>query len=138
MSPRTLEICRQFGLDAKHIRRLGTQRSDAFWVNFVTNLSGEAVGVLPYERMDAAVLDETPEVLASDDYLAAIHIELLTYYQMIHNIPHPVLEQFLTAHILKDPNIEIRKGFSFDSLEQVRMDQTASDLLPHRLRLEFE
>jgi 2-polyprenyl-6-methoxyphenol hydroxylase-like FAD-dependent oxidoreductase len=80
----------------RRIRDLGTPRSDAFWVNFVTNLSGEAVGVLPYERMDTAVLDETPE--------------------MIHNIPQPVFEQFVTEHISADPNVEIRKGVSFDSL----------------------
>ena len=62
LSPRTLEICRQFGLDTHEIRRLGTQRDDAYWVNFLTNLSGEQVGVLPYERMDPDVLDDTPEV----------------------------------------------------------------------------
>jgi hypothetical protein len=62
LSPRSLEICRQFGLDVKHIRSLGSSRSDAHWVNFVTNLSGEAVGRLPYERMDPAVLEATPEV----------------------------------------------------------------------------
>lgn len=62
LNPRTLEICRQFGLDTKKIRQLGTQRADAYWVNFVTSLSGEQIGVLPYERMDAAVLDDTPEV----------------------------------------------------------------------------
>lgn len=63
LSPRSLEICRQFGLDTARIRKLGTKRADAFWVNFLTSLSGEAVGVLPYERMDAAVLDDTPEVV---------------------------------------------------------------------------
>jgi hypothetical protein len=62
LSPRTLEICRQFGLDVKQIRAMGSPRSDAYWVNFVTNLSGKQVGVLPYERMDVDVLDATPEV----------------------------------------------------------------------------
>jgi FAD binding domain len=62
LSPRSLEICRQFGLDVGRIRQLGTKRADAFWVNFLTDLSGEKVGVLPYERMDSAVLDDTPEV----------------------------------------------------------------------------
>ena len=98
LSPRTLEICRQSGLDVRRIRALGTPRADAFWVNFVTDLSGDAVGVLPYERMDAAVLDEaTPE--------------------MIHNIPQPVFEQFVTEHIATDPKVSLRKGVSFQSLE---------------------
>ena len=62
LSPRSLEICRQFGLDVERIRQLGTNRTDARWVNFLTDLSGEAVGRLPYERMDVGVLEETPEV----------------------------------------------------------------------------
>jgi len=62
LSPRTLEICRQFHLDTHKIRQLGTPRADAYWVNFVTNLSGEKVGKLPYERMDVDVLDDTPMV----------------------------------------------------------------------------
>jgi hypothetical protein len=62
LSPRSLEICRQFDLDVRRIRQLGTRRTDAFWVNFLTNLSGKSVGVLPYERMDVDVLQHTPEV----------------------------------------------------------------------------
>ncbi|KAE9962425.1 hypothetical protein BLS_000335 [Venturia inaequalis] len=95
LNPRTLEICRQFGLDTKKIRRLGTPRGDAYWVNFVTSLSGEQIGVLPYERMDAAVLDDTPE--------------------MIHNIPQPDFEQFVADELALDPNVEIRKGVAFVS-----------------------
>jgi hypothetical protein len=62
LSPRSLEICRQYGLDTKGLRKLGTQRADAYFVNFLTNLSDERIGILPYERMDPGVLDETPEV----------------------------------------------------------------------------
>lgn len=65
LSPRSLEICRQFGLSVERIRQLGTTRADARWVNFLTDLSGEAVGKLPYERMDVGVLEETPEVRLS-------------------------------------------------------------------------
>lgn len=65
LCPRSLEICRQCGLDTREMRSLGTPRDDAYWVNFLTNLSGEQIGVLPYERMDSAVLDDTPEVSLS-------------------------------------------------------------------------
>lgn len=65
LSPRSLEICRQFGLDTKAIRDLGTKRADAYWVNFITSLSGEKVGALPYERMDPETLELTPEVRMS-------------------------------------------------------------------------
>ncbi|TID17558.1 FAD binding domain-containing protein [Venturia nashicola] len=95
LNPRTLEICRQFGLDTRKLRQLGTPRGDAYWVNFVTSLSGEQIGVLPYERMDPAVLDDTPE--------------------MIHNIPQPDFEQFVADELATDPNVEIRKGVAFVS-----------------------
>lgn len=62
LSPRSLELLRQFNLDVTKIRQLGTKRRDALWVNFLTNLSGQRVGVLPYERMDTEVLNHTPEV----------------------------------------------------------------------------
>lgn len=62
LSPRTLEICRQVGLSTKTIRELGTPRSEGYWVNFITSLSGEEIGRLPYERMDVDVLESTPEV----------------------------------------------------------------------------
>ena len=39
--------------------------------------------------------------------------------QMIHNIPQPTFEQFLTDAISKDANVDLRKGESFVSLEQV-------------------
>lgn len=44
LSPRSLELWRQYGLDVNHIRRLGTKRADAYWVNFSTNLTGHHVG----------------------------------------------------------------------------------------------
>jgi hypothetical protein len=65
LSPRTLEICRQFDLDVNDIRSIGTQRDDAYWVNFVTSLAGHYVGSLPYERMDAEVLEHTSTVRKS-------------------------------------------------------------------------
>ncbi|OCL11094.1 FAD-binding monooxygenase, partial [Glonium stellatum] len=92
LSPRSLEICRQFGLNTKALRNIGTKRSDAYWVNFVTNLSGERIGVLPYERIDPKVLDSTPEI--------------------IHNIPQPAFEEFVADALRKDLNVEIRKGLA--------------------------
>ena len=63
INPRSLEILRQYGLGEKRIRQLGTSRADGHWVNFITNLSGDTIGRLPYERMDPAVLEDTPEVI---------------------------------------------------------------------------
>ncbi|PYH46446.1 3-propionate hydroxylase [Aspergillus saccharolyticus JOP 1030-1] len=90
---RTLELCRQFGLDVNAIRRLGTCRQNAFWVNFVTHLSGRQVGRLPFERMDPEVLDETPT--------------------MLHNIPQPDFEEYVQQKLMKNSLVEIRKNHSF-------------------------
>jgi 2-polyprenyl-6-methoxyphenol hydroxylase-like FAD-dependent oxidoreductase len=38
---------------------------------------------------------------------------------MIHNIPQPTFEEFLTAVISEEGNVDLRKGISFVSLEQV-------------------
>lgn len=71
LNPRTLEFSRQFDLDVNKIRQIGTSRNDAFWVNFVTNLSDERVGKLPYERMDADVLNATPTVRLENHFTVA-------------------------------------------------------------------
>ncbi|BCS23026.1 uncharacterized protein APUU_31251A [Aspergillus puulaauensis] len=99
LSPRSLELCRQFGIDVNEIRGLGSCRADAYWVNFITNLSGKQVGRLPYERMDPGVLDATPA--------------------MIHNIPQPAFEELVARELAHKPLNEIRKNHSFVRLEQV-------------------
>ncbi|KAJ6001280.1 hypothetical protein N7522_006507 [Penicillium canescens] len=106
INPRSLEILRQYGLGEKRVRQIGTSRDDSHWVNFLTNLSGDTVGRLPYERMDPAVLDDTPE--------------------MIHNIPQPALEQELTNFIEQDPNITLMKGFSIHEVEQTENEVVAT------------
>ncbi|KAJ3959946.1 hypothetical protein N0V92_003442 [Colletotrichum tropicale] len=93
LCPRTLEFCRQYGLDTNALRKLGSPRDDAYWVNFLTNLSGERIGYLPYERMDVEVLESTPE--------------------MIHNVPQPDFERFVAEKLAFDNNVELRKGIAF-------------------------
>ncbi|CAI7572640.1 unnamed protein product [Penicillium discolor] len=106
INPRSLEILRQFDLGEKHVRQLGTSRDDSSSVNFLTNLCGDAIGRLPYERMDPGVLNDTPE--------------------MIHNIPQPALEQELSNFIAKDPNITLIKGFSIHAVEQTENEVIAT------------
>ncbi|GKZ33932.1 hypothetical protein AbraIFM66950_004023 [Aspergillus brasiliensis] len=96
LSPRTLELCRQYGLDVNEIRNIGTKRGEAFWVNFITSLSGRQVGRLPYERMDPEVLESTPT--------------------MIHNIPQPEFEELVAKRLSKNNLVEIRKNHSFVGL----------------------
>ena len=48
------------------IRQVGTNRPDAYWVNFITGLSAEYVGRWPDESMDKDVLETTPTVIGYD------------------------------------------------------------------------
>ncbi|KAL1887143.1 hypothetical protein Sste5346_010414 [Sporothrix stenoceras] len=88
------------------MRKTGSPRGDAYWVNFVTNLSGERIGVLPYERMDAKVLDATPE--------------------MIHNIPQPEFEKFVAEQLENDPNVQMSKGVAYVTSTQSTDSVTAT------------
>ena len=65
LSPRSLEINRQFGISVSNIRSYPAKRADARYVRFVTSLAGREFGCLPYERMTVDVLDSTPEVYFS-------------------------------------------------------------------------
>ncbi|KAJ5683239.1 hypothetical protein N7462_006404 [Penicillium macrosclerotiorum] len=98
LSPRSLEFCRQAGLDVNEIRSIGSPREEAHWVNFITSLSGKQVGRLPYERMDPEVLKDTPT--------------------MIHNIPQPSFEEMIAEKLSQTDLVEVRKNHSFVSLKQ--------------------
>ncbi|RKK20229.1 hypothetical protein BFJ66_g7982 [Fusarium oxysporum f. sp. cepae] len=104
LSPRSLKICRQFGLDVDHIRNLGTPRDNAYWVNFLTTLSGEVLGQLIYERMYKGVLDYTPEV--------------------IHNIAQPDFKDYLGERLSNKYRVDIQKGVPFVSLAQSKVTVT--------------
>ncbi|ODM15826.1 hypothetical protein SI65_08666 [Aspergillus cristatus] len=86
LSPRSLELCRQFGLDVNEIRKMGTSRENGYWVNFIKNLSGKLVGRLPYERMDK---------------------------EMIHNVTQPMYEDYVMERVRGSDLVEIRKNHSF-------------------------
>ena len=63
VNARTYEICRQAGLDMERIHAAGKDRADAGHVNFVTRLSGDLIGRLPFERQGDACLEFTPTPL---------------------------------------------------------------------------
>jgi 2-polyprenyl-6-methoxyphenol hydroxylase-like FAD-dependent oxidoreductase len=63
VNPRTLEICRAFGLDMDRLKSLATPREDGFWVRWMTTLTGEELGHLPYERQGDENLEITPTPL---------------------------------------------------------------------------
>ena len=63
VNARTYEICRQAGLDMDRIFAAGKDPVDAGHVNFVTRLTGDLIGRLPFERQGEACLDVTPTPL---------------------------------------------------------------------------
>lgn len=104
------------------LRSLGSPREDAYWVNFITSLTGKQVGRLPYERMDKEVLNDTPT--ASLLQLACERYHDNNWFQMIHNIPQPAFEDIISKRLSKTSFVEIRKNHSFVSLEQGSYMQT--------------
>jgi 2-polyprenyl-6-methoxyphenol hydroxylase-like FAD-dependent oxidoreductase len=63
VNPRTLEILRGAGVDATALRAQATPREDGSHVAWVTTLSGEELGRLPYERQGDDALAWTPTPL---------------------------------------------------------------------------
>lgn len=93
LSPRSSEICRQFGLDTAALRRLSAPREEAYWLSLCVNLSGERIGRSPYERMDVDVLRDAPE--------------------MIYNIPQPTFEEFVADERARTSTVDIRKRLAY-------------------------
>lgn len=63
VNARTYEICRQAGLDMERIHAAGQDPVDAGHVNFVTRLTGDLIGRLPFERQGDDCLECTPTPL---------------------------------------------------------------------------
>ncbi len=63
VNARTFEICRQAGLDMEAIGAACKNPEDAGFVRFVTRLSGEQIGQLPFERQGDECLRFTPTPL---------------------------------------------------------------------------
>jgi len=63
VNARTYEICRQAGLDMERIFAAGKSKADAGHVNFVTRLTGDLIGRLPFERQGETCLEYTPTPL---------------------------------------------------------------------------
>jgi 2,4-dichlorophenol 6-monooxygenase len=96
VNARTYEICRQAGLDMERIFAAGKSEVDAGHVNFVTRLSGDLIGRLPFERQGEACLEYTPtplrnlsqhrfEPILADELRASAGAELRYRHQWEHS-----------------------------------------------------
>lgn len=96
VNARTLEILRQAGLDMAAIEAIAENPADAGHVNFVTRLSGELIGRLPFERQGDECLAHTPTPL--------------------RNMSQHRLEPLLAAQVA--PDVDLRYGVEWVSATQ--------------------
>jgi 2-polyprenyl-6-methoxyphenol hydroxylase-like FAD-dependent oxidoreductase len=99
VNARTLEICESIGVSAENLRELGANANEGGEVRFVGTLTGPEFGCLPYERQDEGAFNDTPFPLS--------------------NIPQPVFEEELIAHIRDDASIDFRRGVECTQLQDL-------------------
>ncbi len=106
INARTLEICDSIGVSAERLRQLGASANEGGAVRFMGMLTGTEFGCLPYERQDEGAFEFTPFPLS--------------------NIPQPVFEKELEAHVREDSRIEFRRGVECTALREAnnRVDAT--------------
>lgn len=98
VNARTFEICRQTGLDMQAIEAVCKKPEDAGHVRFVTRLSGEEIGHLPFERQGEECLRYTPTPL--------------------RNLSQHRFEPILAQELAKRPRVDLRYGWQWEKSEQ--------------------
>ncbi len=98
VNARTFEICRQAGLDMQAIDAACKNPADAGHVRFVTRLSGEEIGHLPFERQGEECLRYTPTPL--------------------RNLSQHRFEPILAEALGKLPGVDLRYGWQWERSEQ--------------------
>jgi 2-polyprenyl-6-methoxyphenol hydroxylase-like FAD-dependent oxidoreductase len=108
VNARTYEICRQAGLDMERIFAAGKSEADAGHVNFVSRLSGDLIGRLPFERQGEACLEYTPTPL--------------------RNLSQHRFEPILADELRASPGAELRYRYQWEHSEQLD-DGVVSDIV---------
>ncbi len=108
VNARTYEICRQAGLDMERIHAAGKDPADAGHVNFVTRLSGDLIGRLPFERQGEACLEYTPTPL--------------------RNLSQHRFEPILADELRASPGVELRYRHEWERSDEAD-DRVVSDIV---------
>jgi 2-polyprenyl-6-methoxyphenol hydroxylase-like FAD-dependent oxidoreductase len=98
VNARTFEILRAAGMDMAAIAAACQDPADADRVRWVTTLTGEELGSLPFERQGDDVLAFTPTPL--------------------RNLSQHVLEPLLLEHLRKQPSASVRFAHEWEAAEQ--------------------
>ncbi len=94
LNPRSLEICRAFGIDVQALQALAAHGPEGHCARFLDRLTGTEFGSLPLDTpFDAARPCPSPTPLL--------------------NLAQPLFEGVLLRHAQSLPQIEIRRGHSF-------------------------
>lgn len=90
INPRSLEVLRAAGLDIHELRDLAASPADDGYVRYLTSLTGEELGRLPFEPHDES------------------HVLMRRI-----NLPQPTLEDVLTRELAKEPTVTVRRGHTW-------------------------
>jgi 2-polyprenyl-6-methoxyphenol hydroxylase-like FAD-dependent oxidoreductase len=94
LNPRSLEICRAFGIDVQALRALSAHTAEGNCARFLDRLTGTTFGSLPLDTpYDAARPCPSPTPLL--------------------NLAQPLFEGVLLRHAQSLPEIEVRRGHRF-------------------------
>ncbi|TDZ35914.1 FAD-dependent monooxygenase apdD [Colletotrichum spinosum] len=102
ISPVTLEIFRQAGLDMSHIRQYAASARGAGMVRFAYGLADTDIGAFPCERQDDLARRLTPEPLV--------------------NWPQPELERLLEQAVAGSGLAQVRRGWQVDGVDVTEAD----------------
>lgn len=104
LNSRTLEICHAAGLPMDAIHAKATRSDEGAFVRFMTSVTGDELGTIPYERQDDAVRALTPWPLI--------------------NIAQPDFESVAETGLKGAAHVELRRG-----LEWLGYDETADAVI---------
>lgn len=121
LNPRSLEICAAAGLPMDEIHAAATRTADGAFVRMMETLSAPPIGVIPYERQDAAVRALTPWPLI--------------------NIEQPKFEDVVERWVVQAPNVDLRRGLEWreclqlgDGVISTLWDRTTEEAVKIRSR----
>ena len=110
LNSRTLEICHAAGLSMDAIHAKATRSDEGAFVRFMTSVTGEELGAIPYERQDDGVRALTPWPLI--------------------NVAQPDFEAVAEAGLTGAAHIELRRGLEWLGYEETA-DAVISRLHDH-------
>jgi 2-polyprenyl-6-methoxyphenol hydroxylase-like FAD-dependent oxidoreductase len=156
LNPRTLEICDAAGLPMDKIHAKATRSDEGAFVRFMTNVTGDELGSIPYERQDDAVRAVTPwpliniaqpdfEVIAEEALRGASHVQLRRHLEWLgyDQTADKVISRLRDHETGEDIKVRSRYLIAADGAGSVVREATGIKLegmanLAHNVMIHFE